>query len=70
MPSDAESVVVFKLLGTRPLYKTGQREGATIADARDEHLATATASCPRFPFFGIPDGQLKAGVVRYFLLHD
>jgi len=35
MPSDAESVVVFKLLGIRPLYKTGQltREGATIADA-------------------------------------
>ena len=32
MPSDAVSVVVFKLLDIKLLYKTRQREGATIAD--------------------------------------
>jgi len=32
MPSDAESVVVFKLLAIKPLYKIGQREVVTIAE--------------------------------------
>ena len=37
MPSDAESVVVFKLFAIKLLYKTGQRDGPMIAGRLTTH---------------------------------
>ena len=53
MPSDAESVVVFKLFAIKLLYKIGQRDGPMIAGRLTTHsrLAEQTLKlcCGDFP---------------------